>query len=133
MIFQPEFRRLQSLPLTISTDFSRQGNFVIFPIYSDLSDHDAQLITIHDTGLYDQIHNIINIRRINENSLNDFKYILNFELWEGIFAKKEVNTAYNSFLNTFVRNFHSNFPLMRKIKNNKTCIYRLRTIMILKL
>jgi len=77
VIFQLELRRLQSLPLTISVDFSRQGNFVIFTIYNGPSDHNAQLIMIHDTGLYDQIYNIINIRRINENSLNDFKYILN--------------------------------------------------------
>jgi len=61
-------------------DFSRQGHIVIFPICNGLSDHNAQLIMIHDIGLYDQIYNIINIRRINENSLNDFKYILNLEL-----------------------------------------------------
>ena len=55
--------------------FYRQGNFVIFPIDSGLSDRDAQLITICDIGLYEQIYNIIiNIRRINENSLSDFKY-----------------------------------------------------------
>jgi len=101
------------------TDFSRQGNIVIFPICNGLSDHDTQLITIYDVGLYDQIYNTINIRRINENSLNEFKYILNFELWEDIFAEKEVNITFNSFLNTFLRNFHSNFPSMKKTKNNK--------------
>ena len=91
------------------TDFSRQGNIVIFPICNGLSDHDTQLITIYDVGLYDQIYNTINIRRINENSLNEFKYILNFELWEDIFAEKEVNIIFNSSVNTFLRNFHSNF------------------------
>jgi len=43
VIFQLELRRLQSLPLTISIDFSREGNFVIIHIYNGLSDHDAQL------------------------------------------------------------------------------------------
>jgi hypothetical protein len=42
-------------------DFSRQGNIVIFPIFYGLSDQDAQLITIHDIGLYDKIYNITNI------------------------------------------------------------------------
>jgi hypothetical protein len=65
------------------------------------------------------MYNIINIRRINENLLNYFKYSLSFELWEGIFAEKEVNIIFNSFLNTFLRNFNSNFPLIRKTKNNK--------------
>ena len=67
--------------------FLRQRNIVIFPIRNGQSDHDAELITIHNIGFYDQIYNIIYIRRINENSLNDFKYILNFELWEDIFAE----------------------------------------------
>lgn len=56
----------------IFLDFSRQGDCVIFPIYNGLSDHDAHLIMIHDIGLYEQIYNIVNIRRINENLLNDF-------------------------------------------------------------
>jgi hypothetical protein len=97
--------------------FSRQGTFVILPTDKGLSDHDAQAITIHDIGLYEQTYNII--RRINENSLNDFKYNLSFELWEDIFAETEVNIILNYFLNTFLRTFNSNFPLIRKIKNKK--------------
>jgi hypothetical protein len=81
-------------------------------------DHDAQLITIHDIGLYEQTRNIINRRRTNENSLNDFKYNLSFELQEDIFAEMEVNIIFGSFLNFFVK-FNSNFPLIRKIKNMK--------------
>ena len=53
------------------------------------------------------------------NSLNDFKYSLKFQLWEDIFAEKEVNIIFNYFFNTFLRNFHSNFPLIKKTKNNK--------------
>jgi hypothetical protein len=103
----------------ILIDFSRQGNFVIFPIYNGLLDHDAQLITIHDIGLYEQTCYVINIRRISENFLNDFKYNLNFEQWEDIFAETEVNIIFNTFLNTFLRIFNSDFPLIRKTKNKK--------------
>jgi hypothetical protein len=49
-------------------------------------------------GLYEQICNI-NIRRINENSLNDTKYSLSFELWEDTFVEKEIHIIFN-FLNT---------------------------------
>jgi hypothetical protein len=73
---------------------------------------------IHDIGLCEQICNILNIRSINENSLNDFKQGLSFELWEDIFAEKELNIIFNSFLNTFLSNFYSNFPLIRETKNN---------------
>jgi hypothetical protein len=72
-------------------DFYSQGNFVIFPVYNGLSGHDAQLIMMHDTCLYEHIYNIINIRIINGNLLNDFKYGLSFELWEDIFSEEEVN------------------------------------------
>jgi len=47
--------------------------------------------------IHKQMYSIINIRRINENSLNYFKYSLSFELWEDIFAEKEVNITFNSF------------------------------------
>ena len=51
--------------------------------------------------------------------LNYFKYSLSFELWEDIFAETEVNIIFNSLLNTFLKKFHSHFPLIRKTKNNK--------------
>jgi len=73
----------------------------------------------YDIGLYEQIYNIINIRSINENSFNYFHYSLNFELCEDIFVQKEVNILFNSFLNAFLRKFHSNFPLIRKTGNKK--------------
>jgi hypothetical protein len=73
----------------------------------------------HDTGLYEKIY-IINSPSINANSFNYFNYSLSFELWEDIFAEKVVNIIFNSFLITFLRNFHSNFPLIRKTKNKKS-------------
>jgi hypothetical protein len=55
--------------------------------------------------IHKQMYNIINIRRINENSLNDFKYSLSFEVWEDIFAEKEVNIRLNSLLTMILRIF----------------------------
>jgi len=52
-----------------------------------------------------KMYNIINIRRINENSLNDFKYSRSFELWEDIFLEKEVNTIFNTFFKYVFKEF----------------------------
>jgi predicted AlkP superfamily pyrophosphatase or phosphodiesterase len=43
---------------------------------------------LHDFGVYERLYNIINIWRINENSLNGCKYSQSFELWDNIFAGK---------------------------------------------
>jgi len=55
-------------------------------------------VTIHSREfeiIHKHMYSIINIRRINENSLNYFKYSLSFELWEDIFREKEVNIIFN--------------------------------------
>jgi hypothetical protein len=43
----------------------------------------------------------------------DFDIKLSYELWEDIFAEKNVNTAFNNFLNTYLRIFYSSFPLKK--------------------
>jgi hypothetical protein len=51
------------------------------------------------------------IRKINQATLLDFKYKLSFETWDLVFDAKDINTMYNSFLNTYLRIFYSSFPL----------------------
>ena len=50
--------RLQNTSISamdnIFIDYSRQGNYDISPIHNGLSDHDAQLISIHDVDIYVQ-------------------------------------------------------------------------------
>jgi hypothetical protein len=82
-----------------------------FQSYFPATMHSREFEIIHK-----QMYNIVNIRRINENSLNDFKYSLNLRYGKISLRKKEVN-IFSSFLNTFLRNFHSNFPLIRKTRN----------------
>jgi hypothetical protein len=43
----------------------------------------------------------------------DFNTHLNYELQEDIFAEKNVNTAFNNFLNTYLRLFYSSFALKK--------------------
>ena len=58
----------------IFINYSRQGNYEISPIHNGLSDHDAQLISIHDIDFYVQTYNIQNIRKTNKYSLVGFNY-----------------------------------------------------------
>ena len=42
----------------IFINYSRQGNYEIFPIHNGLSEQDAQLKLIHDVDFYVQTYNI---------------------------------------------------------------------------
>ena len=56
----------------IFMDYTRQGNYEIYPVHNDLSDHDAQLILIPDVDFLVHAYNIQNIRKINKYSLAEF-------------------------------------------------------------
>jgi len=53
-------------------DYTRKGNYEIYPVHNDLSDHDAQLILIPDVDFHVHAYNIQNIRKINKYSLAEF-------------------------------------------------------------
>jgi hypothetical protein len=40
---------------------------------------------------------------------------LSYETWDNVFVDKDVDTIFNSFLNTYLRIFYSSFPI-RKVK-----------------
>ncbi|PNF33656.1 hypothetical protein B7P43_G12345 [Cryptotermes secundus] len=41
-------------------------------------------------------------------------------MWDDVFSGNDVDTIFNSFLNTYLRIFHSSFPLKRIITSSKT-------------
>jgi hypothetical protein len=55
-------------------------------------------------------------RKINKHTIEDFQFNLNYEMWEQIFDRNDVNEIFNTFLNTFLRIYYSSFPLIR-VKN----------------
>ena len=55
-------------------------------------------------------------RNINQFTIAEFQLKLSYETSDSIFTKNDVNEIYNSFLNTFLRHYHSCFPV---IKTNK--------------
>jgi len=91
------------------------GDYVILSTVNGLSDHGAQLITlnkIHLKTLDDTPHFI---RKFNKQGIFDFRIMLSLETWDNVFENDDINLMYNFFLNTYLRIFHSSFPLKKLI------------------
>jgi hypothetical protein len=69
----------------IFIDYSRIGKFKLFPIYNGASDHDAQLMLIHDFTIPAHPKCSWKTRKIDKISLAEFNYNLSFELWKEVF------------------------------------------------
>jgi hypothetical protein len=66
-----------------------------------LSDHNAQLLIIKNICLQIHKHNISTIRMFSVQSLLNFKMQLSYEMWDDVFSGNDVDTIFNSFLNTY--------------------------------
>jgi hypothetical protein len=73
----------------------KNGNFTICPFVNELSDHSAQLLTLMNVSIHNQIHDIRTIRKINKYSIVEFMTNLSDESWDN------VDTVFNNFLNTY--------------------------------
>ena len=78
-----------------------------------LSDHDAQLITLNKIGPNPPIKQTIEIRKFDKLSINDFLIRLSYETWDTTFLSNDVNEMFNTFLDTYLKIFHSNSPLKK--------------------
>ena len=98
-------------------DISRLEDFLVTSFSNDLSDHDAQILTIN---IPIQIHpnKPKFARKINKYTTLDFIYNLSNESWEEVFKATDINLMFNSFLNVYLRIFYSCFPIMQN-KNSK--------------
>jgi hypothetical protein len=80
---------------SIFIDTPKLPNYVVSPLYTGLSDHDARLITLSDTDIKIQNSKFKIIRRIDTYSILDFRYKLSFEIWDCIFDSNDVNSVFN--------------------------------------
>jgi hypothetical protein len=94
----------------------KNENYLVSPLINGLSDHDAQVLSLFNIILPDDRKELYSYRIISKNSLNEVQISLSYEAWENVFSNddNDTNTIFNSFLNTFLRMFHTSFP---KIKN----------------
>ena len=93
-------------------DKGKNSKYSISPIYNGLSDHDAQLLVLHDKIPHSTI-----IRQINENTIAQFKLNLSYENWFETFTEEYIDTNFKNFLNTYLRIFNSTFPYKRIYPN----------------
>jgi hypothetical protein len=89
------------------------NNFSISPFVNGMSDHDAQIIAIHNLTVQNCNNYFYFGRKIDKCSIIDFNTKLNYESWEDIFTDNDVNTIFNNFLNIYLRILYSSFPLKK--------------------
>jgi len=94
-------------------------NYLVNPLTNDLSDHDAQILTLK-IPVHRHSERLQFIRKIDQHTIPDFIYKLSNESWDCVFDSEDVGLMFNSFLNTYLRIFYSSFPLIRsKSRNNR--------------
>ncbi|GFG36914.1 hypothetical protein Cfor_12463 [Coptotermes formosanus] len=105
----------------IFIDLNEAGNCTVGPRVNGLCDHDGQIIYINNLNLQTQNSCTQSIRKFSKTSMNEFMIQLSYETWDNIFIDQDVDTIFNSFLNTYLRIFYSNFPkkqVKAKTKSN---------------
>ena len=94
-------------------DNSYLNKYDIAPVINGLSDHDAQLLTLQILQKHINNQHVYYKRAINQFNVAEFQLKFTYETWDSIFTKNDVNEIYNSFLNTFLRHYHSCFPVIK--------------------
>jgi hypothetical protein len=80
-------------------DTSYSNKFNIIPIINGLSDHDAQLLTLQFAQQHTKDQSV---SYKNQFTIDDFLHKLSQETWASVFEGNNVNTNFNTFLNTFL-------------------------------
>ena len=94
-------------------------NYLVNPLTNDLSDHDAQILTLK-IPVHRHSERLQFIRKIDQHTIPDFIYKLSNESWDCVSDSEDVDLMFNSFLNIYLRIFDSSFPLIRsKSRKNK--------------
>jgi hypothetical protein len=83
----------------IFVDNIRLNSSSTSPIINDLSDHDAQLLTINNVVAAVNLMPLKQrTRKINSVTVVQFQLLLKNETWESVYKDKDINNKYNSFL-----------------------------------
>jgi ribosomal protein L33 len=98
---------------SIFMDSSKCDYYCVLPLHNGLSDHEALLLTV-EFPVKDKDHQTCSYRKIDHYTVTEFLTQLSYETWDEIFANKDVNQIFNSFLNNYFRIFNASFPKVSK-------------------
>jgi hypothetical protein len=84
-------------------------NYSVYFLINGLSDHDAQVLSLSDIMVPDNRDELYSYHEISTHSLHEFWTNLSYEAWENVFNDNDTDTAFNNFLNTFLRIFNASF------------------------
>jgi len=99
----------------IFIDKLKNPDYSIIPISNGLSDHDAQIILLRNTDLSIRQRQSISKRTFNNTAIAQFKTNLSYESWSNVFNDGDLDSSFNSFLNTYLRIYYNSFPLKKFI------------------
>jgi hypothetical protein len=98
----------------------KRSCFTIQPHINSLSDHDAQLLTLHDLIQPTGIPESITIRNINTQTTLEFHCLLSWELWDNVYGTNNVNFMFNNFLNIYLRCYYTSFQKLNVTKSKQS-------------
>jgi hypothetical protein len=78
-----------------------------------MSDHDAQIIVLHDIIIQNDNNCFYCTRKINKSLVLEFNFKLTYDSWDNVFLYDDVNLSFNNILNTYLRIFYSTFPIKK--------------------
>jgi hypothetical protein len=111
-------------------DKGKNAKYTISPIYNGLSDHDAQLLVLHDAIINNQIPHSTIIQQIIESNIAQFKLNLSYENWTETFTEDNIDINFKNFLNTYLRIFNCTFPYKRIYPNRNRNAWITKSIRI---
>jgi hypothetical protein len=88
----------------------KRRRYNVKPFINGLYDHDAQLITLVNSKVLNNITESISIRNINKNNILEFQMLLSREQWDNIFENNNVSNMFHNFHSTYLRCFNACFP-----------------------
>jgi hypothetical protein len=89
-------------------------DFLVSPFNNGLSDYDAQILNLTLPTSTTTKRFFSSSRRIDSDSIFKFQDLLSYENWEDVFRDNDVNTLFNTFLNTYLKIFYACFPTIKK-------------------
>jgi len=98
---------------SIFINIVKYNNFIIYSLVNGMSDHDAQIIVLHDIIIPNDNNYFYCTRKFSKSLVLDFNFKLTYKSSDKVFSYDDVNFSFNNFLNTYLRIFYSSFPIKK--------------------